>query len=173
MLVSALTPEQILALVDQPPAAASDAEAIIQACADLYDDRSGPIEHSFGENHQALPLGQRHRRRFVVQEALLLLLSLAANTLVWLHAWSAPAYPPITTWGLLRLSRDRLPIPGCVPVDATGRIVQIQFNALDPLAMRVVPAWQRLLHPYAVAVETISLESLQPHRSALGDFGRN
>ncbi|HBY99413.1 MAG TPA: hypothetical protein DEP84_36660 [Chloroflexi bacterium] len=50
------------------------------------------------------------------------------------------------------------PLPSCVTVDATDRIVQIQLNALDLLAMRVVTACQRPLHPYTIAVETTSLE---------------
>jgi len=52
VLVSSLAPEQVIALSGRPPEAAWAAEPIIQAYADVYDDRSGPMEHSFGEDHQ-------------------------------------------------------------------------------------------------------------------------
>lgn len=62
-------------------------EAFIHAYADVYDVLRGPIEHSFGEDHQGLPLGQRRPRAFVAQEMMLLLLASDQNTLVWSRGW--------------------------------------------------------------------------------------
>lgn len=63
------------------------------------------MEHSFGEDHQGLPLCKRHRRAFVAQEMMLLLLSLAHNTLVWTREWLAPGCPQVRDLGILRLVR--------------------------------------------------------------------
>lgn len=158
VLVSSLTPEQVIDLSGRPAEAAWQAEPIIQAYADVYDDRSGPIEHSFGENHQGLPLCQRHRRAFVAQEMIFLLLTLAHNTLVWLRHWLTPGFPAIQGWGILRLVRDVLQLPGLVVFDAAGCLKQVQFNALDPWATQLANAWQPLLAPLGIAVSLTELQ---------------
>ncbi|MFN8482685.1 MAG: transposase [Anaerolineae bacterium] len=152
VIVSSVPPEDVVALVGRSPQAAWDADALILAYADLYDDRSGPIEHSFGEGHQALPLTKRHRRAWVAQEIALLLVGLAHNTLVWLREWLAEGWAACRDLGLLRLVRDVLTVPGYVTLDATGRLLAIHFNALDPCASSFVQAWQPLLRPHAIDV---------------------
>jgi hypothetical protein len=158
VIVSSLAPEQVIALSGRPPEAAWEAELIIQAYADVYDDRSGPMEHSFGEDHQGLPLCKRHRRAFVAQEMMLLLLSLAHNALVWSREWLAEGYPQMRDLGILRLVRDVLQVPGLVTFDTTGRLKQIGFNALDPWATELAKAWQPVLAPLGI---TVTLAELQ------------
>jgi hypothetical protein len=158
VIVSSLAPEQVIALSGRPPEAAWEAEPIIQAYADVYDDRSGPIEHSFGEDHQGLPLCKRHRRAFVAQEMMLLLLSLAHNTLIWSREWLAEGYPQVRGLGILRLVRDVLQVPGLVTFDATSRLIQIELNALDPWATELVNAWQPVLTPLGIAVTLTELQ---------------
>ncbi len=158
VIVSSLAPEQVIALSGQPPEAAWEAEPIIQAYADVYDDRSGPMEHSFGEDHQGLPLCKRHRRAFVAQEVMLLLLGLAHNTLVWSREWLAEGYPQVHALGILRLVRDILQVPGLVTFDATDRLIQVEFNALDPWATELANAWQPVLAPLGI---TVTLAELQ------------
>jgi hypothetical protein len=152
VIVSSLAPETVVALSGQVPEAAWQAEAVILAYCDVYDDRGGPIEHSFGEDHQGLPLGRRHRRAFIAQEVTLLLLGLAHNTLVWTRDWLSQSCDEVQDFGILRLARDILQVPGLITFDETGRLVQIAFNSLDPLAPKLLTAWQSLLAPVDVVV---------------------
>lgn len=158
VIVSSLTPEQVIALSGRPPEAAWEAEPIIQAYADVYDDRSGPMEHSFGEDHQGLPLCKRHRCGFVAQEMMLLLLSLAHDTLVWSREWLAEGSSQVRNLGILRLVRDVLQVPGLVTFDATDRLIQVEFNALDPWATELANAWQLVLASLGI---TVTLAKLQ------------
>jgi len=152
VIVSSLAPEMVIALSGRAPEAAREAEPIIHAYCDVYDDRGGPIEHSFGEDHQGLPLGKRHRRAFVAQEVALLLLGLAHNTLVWARDWLSQDCAEVQDFGILRLARDIMELPGLITFDETGRLVQVTFNSLDPLAAKLLAAWQSLLAPLGVVV---------------------
>jgi len=152
IIVSSLPPETVIALSGRPSEAAWEAEPIIQAYCDVYDDRGGPIEHSFGEDHQGLPLGKRHRRAFATQEMMLLLLGLAHNTLVWTRGWLSEGYPDVQDLGILRLVRDVLQVSGFAACDADGRLVQVAFNSLDPLTPKLIAAWQALLAPLDIVV---------------------
>lgn len=158
VIVSSLPPEQAVRLAGRPLEDAWQIEPLLFAYTDLYDDRSGPIEHSFGEDHLGLPLGKRHRRAFVAQEMTRLLLSLAHNTLVWSREWLARGWPHIRELGLLRLIRDVLQVPGLVTFDTSGRVVAIQFNAADPWATELMNAWSPLLNPLGI---TVGLAKLQ------------
>ena len=157
VIVSSLTPQQVIALAGRSPETISHLDSLIHAYADIYDDRSGPMEHSFGEDHQGLPLGKRHRRAFVAQEMLLLLLALAHNTLVWSREWLASGYPQIRNLGILRLVRDVMQVPGLVTFDHTNRPSQVAFNARDPLAVELVNAWQPVLAPLGITVALTDL----------------
>jgi hypothetical protein len=152
VIVSSLPPEQAVLLTGRPFEAAWQIEPLLFAYTDLYDDRSGPIEHSFGEDHLGLPLGKRHRRAFVAQEMTRLLLSLAHNTLVWTREWLAMGWPHIRDLGLLRLVRDVLQVPGLVTFDSTGRVVAVRFNASDPWATELMNAWRLVLSPLDITV---------------------
>jgi hypothetical protein len=152
VIVSSLPPEQAVRLAGRPLEDAWQIEPLLFAYTDLYDDRSGPIEHSFGEDHLGLPLGKRHRRAFVAQEMTRLLLSLAHNTLVWTREWLAVGWPYIRALGLLRLIRDVLQVPGLVTFDPTGRMVAVKFNASDPWATELMNAWRPVLSPLGITV---------------------
>jgi hypothetical protein len=152
VIVSSLTPKQALAFAGRSPEAVAPGDAFIHAYTDVYDDRSGPIEHSFGEDHQGLPLGQRHRRAFVAQEMMLLLLALAHNTLVWSRGWLAPAFPQVAEFGILRLVRDVLQVPGLVTFDEANRLIHIAFNALDPLGSELATAWRPVLDLCGISI---------------------
>lgn len=152
VIVSSLAPEQVIALSGRPPQAAWEAEPIILAYADTYDDRSGPIEHSFGEDGQGLTSGKRHRRVFVAQEVRMLLTSLAHNTLIWSRIWLAAGCPDLATLGILRLVRDVLGVPGQVTFDPHGMLREVAFNRLDPLAGKVVAGFAPILAPLGIAV---------------------
>ena len=157
VIVSSLTPKQALTFAGRSSEAAACGDAFIHAYTDVYDDRSGPIEHSFGEDHQGLPLGQRHRRVFVAQEITLLLLALAHNTLLWSREWLAPAYPQVCEFGILRLVRDVMQVPGLVTFDEANQPIHIGFNALDPLGPELAAAWQSVLAPHGITVDLAEL----------------
>jgi len=152
VIVSSLAPEQVVALSHFPPAAAWEAELIIFAYANVYDDRSGPIEHSFGEDGQGFYAGKRHHRIFVAQAMRMLLTSLAHNTLAWSRVWLSAACPDLAALGMLRLVRDVLGMPGHISFDARGTLREISFNRLDPLAAPVASGFRDLLTPLGVAV---------------------
>jgi hypothetical protein len=137
VIVSSLAPEQVMALSGRPPQAAWEAEPTVLAYADVYDDRSGPIEHSFGEDGQGLTSGKRHRRVFVAQEIRMLLTGLAHRTLIWSRDWLAAGCPDLAALGILRLVRDLLGVPGQVTFDTHGTLREIAFNRLDPMAGKV------------------------------------
>ena len=157
VVVSSLNPEQACALSGHSAAEVTQEEYCIQAYTDVYDDRSGPMEHSFGEDHQGLPIGKRHRHAFVAQEMLLLLISSAHNALVWAREWLAAGYPQVRDLGILRLVRDVLQVPGRIMFDATGRPTRIEFNKLDPLANEFVSGWRAVLSPLGIAVDLTTL----------------
>jgi hypothetical protein len=157
VIVSSLTPKQALAFSGRSVDTIALADAFIHAYTDVYDDRSGPIEHSFGEDHQGLPVGKRHRRAFVAQEMVFVLLALAHNTLVWSRKWLAPVYPQVRGLGILRLVRDVMQVSGLVTFDEVGRLTCIAFNALDPLGPELAAAWQPVLVPCGVTVTLTEL----------------
>ena len=157
VLISLLTPEQACPLSGRSLAEVATEENFIRAYTDVYDDRSGPIEHSFGEDHQGLPIGKRHRRDLVAQEILLLLISLAQNTLVWAREWLCSGYLQVRGLGILRLVRDILRVPGRVTFDAAGRPVRTEFNELDPLADELAQEWRSVLSPLGITVALAAL----------------
>jgi hypothetical protein len=157
VIVSSLAPEQVIALSGSPPEAAWEAEPLILAYANVYDDRGGPIEHSFGEDGQGLNAGKRHRRVFVAQEIRMLLTSLAHDTLVWSRAWLSAGCPDLVTLGILRLVRDVLGMPGQVTFDCHSQPSQITFNRLDPMADQVAAGFCPLLAPLGIAVTLADL----------------
>jgi hypothetical protein len=160
VIVSSLTPDQVIALAGRSPETIARLDSLIHAYTDVYDDRSGPMEHSFGEDHQGLPLCKRHRRAFVAQEMLLLLLALAHNTLIWSREWLASGYPQVRDLGILRLVRDVMQVSGLVTFDHTHEPSQVAFNALDPLAIELVNAWRPVLAPLGITIALTELELL-------------
>lgn len=160
VIVSSLTPDQVITLAGRSSETISHVDSLIHAYTDVYDDRSGPMEHSFGEDHQGLPLCKRHRRAFVAQEMLLLLLALAHNTLIWSREWLASGYPQVRDLGILRLVRDVMQVSGLVTFDHTHEPSQVAFNTLDPLAIELVNAWRPVLAPLGITIALTELELL-------------
>jgi hypothetical protein len=111
----------------------------------FYDQRGGGIETSFKGDKQGLGLTKRNKKRFEAQQMLMLLGSLAHNTIVWARHWLAA--PQLRSYGMLRMVRDIFHISGFLGIDALGQIVQIQLNPTAPLASVLVNSLQRLLVP--------------------------
>ena len=76
---------------------------------------------------------------------LLWLECLAHNVLIWARAWLAPAAPALARYGLLRLVRDALAIPGRVYFNATGGMPMLVLSRSHPLAAKMQQALQQLL----------------------------
>jgi hypothetical protein len=143
VLLSTLSPAQILSLAGSAGAKTSDQAAVLLAYAHFYDARGGGIETSFKQDQQGL--GRRNKKCFAAQAMLLWLECLAHNVLVWARAWLAPAAPAIAGYGLLRLVRDAFAIPGRIGLDAKGGIQILILCRSHPLAAKMQQALQRLL----------------------------
>jgi hypothetical protein len=69
-----------------------------------------------------------------------LLAQLAHNLLIWARRALADAWPAVESWGILRLVRDLMAIPGEVELDAQGHLLQITLNRNHPWALPFVQA---------------------------------
>jgi hypothetical protein len=76
---------------------------------------------------------------------LVLLAQLAHNLLLWTRQAFPESQPVLRRWGILRLVRDLLAIPGQILLDAQGRLIQITLNQAHPWAAPFVEAFAPLL----------------------------
>jgi hypothetical protein len=152
ILISTLTPAEVLALVGPPKAALQDEVAVLAAYVYWYDLRGGAVETSVKEDKQGLGITHRNKRRFPAQQVLVQLNALAHNVLVWAKRWLARTVPEAARYGIQRMVRDLLAVAGTLQFDAAGRITQIWLNEADALARRFLPAFQALVGPEHAAV---------------------
>ncbi len=110
-----------------------------------YDCRGGAAETQFKADKQGLLLSKRNKHSFAAQEMLVLLAQLAHNLLIWTRQAFPDSLPAVRGWGILRLVRDVLAIPGKIELDAQGYLVQITLNQAHPLAAVFVQAFAPLL----------------------------
>jgi len=137
VLVFNLTNDMLFDVADQPRVLAPSAETLLFAALAAYDQRGGGAETQNKGDKQGLHLTHRNKRSFVAQEMLILLVQLAHNLLVWLRDDLARDDDRFAHYGIPRLVRDVLQIPGCVQLDATGHVVGITLQANHPLAASV------------------------------------
>ena len=137
VLISTLTDVQVLSLTGQSPSQLADPQAVLWASVTFYDERGGGLETSLKGDKQA-------------QQMLMLLGSLAHNTIVWARSFLAA--PQLRSYGMLRMIRDVFHISGFLEIDAGGQIVQIRLNPTAPLAPALAGALQELLAPNAMVV---------------------
>lgn len=142
VLISSLDAEAILSL-DKNCDATPDIASVLLAYAHFYDARGGGIECGFKQDQQGL--GRRNKKSFAAQAMLLWLECLAHNVLIWVRTWLSPAAPAISGYGLLRLVRDALSIPGFLCLDAEGGIRKLVLSRAHPLAAKLLRALQQLL----------------------------
>jgi hypothetical protein len=148
VLISSLDAEAILALSGAQ--AQSDLATVLLCYAHFYDRRGGGIECAFKQDQQGL--GRRNKKCFAAQAMLLWLECLAHNVLIWARAWLAPAAAVIAGYGLLRLVRDALAIPGRLCLDERGSIHTLVLSRAHPLAAKLLMALQQLLAPQQTLV---------------------
>jgi hypothetical protein len=142
LLLSCLCPQTVLYLTLQPPT--SDPQLLGLAYLALYDQRAGTIEISFKQDCQGLGVRRRNKKKFQGQQILLLLETLAHNTLLWLRHKLASAVPALAKLGLQRLVRDLVHIPGLLLFDDPPHLVQITLQIAHPLAPKLALAWPAL-----------------------------
>ena len=105
-----------------------------------YDKRSGGIETSFRQSKEGLHIHRRNKRGFIAQEMLLLLAQLAQNVLIWARNRLAEMMSAWRHWGLKRLLRDLLSLPGRLRLDASGQITGFMVDHRQPNAAAFVRA---------------------------------
>ena len=152
LLLTTLTPAQVLALSRQPPERGDAPDAELWAYVYSYDGRGGGCETQNKADKQGLHLTARNKKRLTAQQMVVYLNTLAHNVLIWARAWLAPHVPGIARYGVKRLVREVLGISGQVLYGPGGPIQAVILNAADRLAQRLVPAWQALLAPQQLVV---------------------
>ncbi len=145
VLLSTLTPRDVIALMNLPVDRAHDPCAVALAYAKLYDKRGGTIEVEIKEGKQGLGMNRRSKKKFAAQQMVMLLGALAHNVLVWARAWLQPKAPRLSGYGALRLVRDVLRISGLVEFGADGAIVGIILNKGAPQVGYLAEAFRSLL----------------------------
>jgi hypothetical protein len=152
VIITTLTPAEVLALTSQSPDKVTEDAAVLLAYVSFYDARGGGVETAFKDDKQGLGITKRNKKRFEAQQMVMLLNVLAHNVLVWARGWLAVALPQIKRYGLMRLVRDVWHISGFVERDGQGRLTRIVLNQLAPLAQGLGRALQQLLAPTQVVV---------------------
>jgi len=143
VLISTLSGPQVLALSGSCQANRTDPGAPLCAYAHFYDLRGGGIETGFKQDQQGL--GRRNKKCFAAQAMLLWLEALAHNVLIWARGWLVPSAQVVSGYGLVRLIRDVLAIPGRITLDAEGHIRNLMLSQAHPLAVKILTALQSLL----------------------------
>jgi hypothetical protein len=101
VLLSTLSPQNVLELTDQALAKASDPLTVLLAYVYFYDQRGGGVETEIKEDKQGLGSSKRNKKRFTDQHMLALLEALAHNLLVWARNWLAHLCPKVARFGML------------------------------------------------------------------------
>lgn len=152
VILSSLSPEQVLALTDQPADRKHDPRAVLLAYVYFYDLRGGGVETEIKEDKHGLGTAHRNKKRFEGQQILCQLEVLAHNLLIWARTWLAPHAPKIAKLGLLRLVRDALHVCGLIVFSPAASIQKIILNAADPLAKELQAGLAALLAQEQIAV---------------------
>jgi hypothetical protein len=152
VIISALSPEQVVLLSRMPIDRVKDPLSVLLAYAYFYDQRGGGIEIEIKEDRQGLGIHKRHKKRFAAQQVLTQLNALAHNLIIWTREWLAPTWARIRHYGLLRMIRDVFHLRGLVHSDLSGCICGLVLDQADPLGPALSPGLQNLLSPLNVAV---------------------
>lgn len=152
VILSTLAPREVLLLTKQPIDRLNDPAAVLLAYVYFYDQRGGGCETANKGDKQGLGLTKRNKKRFAAQQVLMLLGTLAHNTLIWARHWLTPRRPTLARYGLLRLVRDVGQISGFLVFTPAGQIVAVVLNHAAPLATGLATALGALLAPDSVAV---------------------
>jgi hypothetical protein len=134
LLVNSLPTSVLFELVGLPPCPSPTSEQLLWAIVYAYDLRSGGVETAFRQSKEGLHIHRRNKRRFDAQEMLLLLAQLAQNVLLWFRRLLAKHASKWRRYGIKRLLRDILSIPGRLCLDGRGQIIGLIFDQQQPSA---------------------------------------
>ena len=152
IILSSLSPVDVLTLIGMPPQVAQASQTVLFAYVYFYDKRGGGVETEIKEDKQGLGTRGRNKKRFPAQQVLGQLEALAHNTLVWVRRWLAPHCPKVTRWGMLRLVRDVCHMSGQIVVDEANQVRHILLNQAEPLAKQLAAALAIILAPEHIVV---------------------
>jgi hypothetical protein len=152
VLISTLSPPEVMALTQQPVDRVQDPTAVLLAYVSLYDQRGGGVETAIKGDKQGLGMTKRNKKRFAAQQMVTQLNALAHNTLVWARPWLTPYCPTLRRWGIARLVHDVFHVSGQIGFAQRQRIAQISLNRADPLAKGLVTGLRVLLESEHIAV---------------------
>lgn len=149
VILSNLTPEEVLLLTGQDPKQANNWNTVMLAYVYFYDQRGGGVETEIKSDKQGLSTSRRNKKHFEGQQVLLQLEALAHNTLIWARDWLAPECPRIAAYGIKRLVRDVFTANGCLILDQANQVVHVILNSLDPFARALAASLATLLQGLA------------------------
>jgi hypothetical protein len=132
-------------LLGQPPEKADDAQAVLLAYAQLYDERGGAIEIEIKESKQGLGIAKRNKQSYAGQQMLMLLGTLAHNVVVWAKRWLEAGVEKLKKYGGKRMVRDVFSVSGFVEIDQARGIKRVVINKAAPLARSCAKCLQVLL----------------------------
>lgn len=107
-----------------------------KALMDRYNQRGGAEIEQFRADKSGLHLSARRKRSFTAQKALILLTDLAHNLLADFHSRGL-ADSCFTDWGLKRIVRDLLAVPGRLHF-RSGQLKRIELLATHPYADELI-----------------------------------
>lgn len=122
----------------------TDLERPLLELAHTYDLRTR-LEVDFREDKQGLLLAKRRKHSWEAQETLALLNDLARNFLVMFRT-QVLAGTPLADFGLYRLTREVLSVPGYARLDSSGYLQELQLEPTHPYAQILVDSLPRLWH---------------------------
>lgn len=157
LLISTLTPDEVLKLLGRPRREAYEPELVALAYAQLYDQRAGAIEVEIREDKQGVGITRRRKKRAAAQAMLALLGTLAHNVLVWAREWLGASEPRLKRYGIVRLVRDVLCVSGFVEADERGAVTGIVLNRGSTLARLLAGGLREVLGEQHVTVALGSL----------------
>jgi hypothetical protein len=152
MLLSTLEPEEVMSLLGRPLEQASDAQQVLTAYVQLYDERGGAIEIEIKESKQGLGMTKRNKESFCGQQMVMMLGTLAHNLVMWAKRWLVNSVPKLKRYGVQRMVRDVLAVSGFLELDGSGAIKRVVLNKAVPLAQRCAKCLHGLLKREHVAV---------------------
>jgi Transposase DDE domain group 1 len=152
VILSTLSPTQVLLLTGGYEQEVNDPKAVLLAYVHFYDQRGGAVEIEIKEDKQGLATSKRNKKRFEAQQVLIQLEVLAHNVLIWARQWLAPRCPRIARLGIKRLVRDVFQMDGFLIFDQAVDLLQIVLNQADPLAKELSTGLASLLAQEHVAV---------------------
>jgi hypothetical protein len=152
VLISTLSPHEVLALTQQPVDRVDDPTAVLWASISLYDQRGGGVETAIKGDKQGLGITKRNKKCFAAQQMVTPLNALAHNTIVWARHWLTPYVPTLRRWGIVRLVRDVFHMSGGLVFDHRRGISHIILNRADPLSKGLVTGLRVLLESEHIAV---------------------